>query len=93
MVKTIAVRAIHLQRVGPTCQVSVVLADGREVLAIFESGDLIAHTAKASRASAWPEISVLNQKCTMCGIRESSHGGLGHPFSFPKNKTAQGEGE
>jgi hypothetical protein len=87
MVKTLTVKAVHLERVNDTCRVSVVLADGRELLAIMDSGDLIAHTAFARSSATWPEIPPTNQRCAMCDIRELSHAGLGHPFIAPKSIT------
>lgn len=85
--KTLTIRAVHLQRVKDVCQVSVILAGGRELLAIMDAGDLIAHTAYARESSTWPAIPVSNQKCVMCDIREMSHHGFGHPFMAPKSTT------
>lgn len=84
MKKPLSIIAIHLERVKDTCIVSVTLADGRELKAIEDNGDLIAHTVYTRFANNWLEIPPTNQKCTMCGIRELSHYGLGHPFDAPR---------
>lgn len=91
MAKSFTITAIHLERVRDTCTVSVILEDGRELKAIEDNGDLVAHTAYVRFAKNWQEIPPTNQKCTMCGIHELSHYGFGHPFDAPVKIARQQE--
>ena len=89
MSKTLTIKAVHLERVRDVCRVSLILADGRELLAIMDAGDLIAHTAYARSAASWEEIPATNQRCVLCGVRELSHHGFGHPLVAPRTRATQ----